>query len=126
MGAGAGVEGVGQVAIPVEDIARSTVFYRDVLGLPLLFEAGTLAFFDGGGVRLMFSEGDRSEGIAAPLLYYRSTDLRGTHDSLVADGVAVESEPHVVHRDEQHELRMGFYRDPDDHLFGVMQEVPLG
>jgi catechol 2,3-dioxygenase-like lactoylglutathione lyase family enzyme len=126
MGAGAGVEGVGQVAIPVGDIARSTLFYRDVLGLPLLFEAGTLAFFDGGGVRLMFSEGDRSEGIAAPLLYYRSTDLQAAHESLVSDGVVVESEPHAVHRDERHELRMGFYHDPDGHLFGVMQEVPLG
>ena len=126
MGVGAGVEGVGQVAIPVQDIARSTAFYRDVLGLALLFEAGTLAFFDGGGVRLMFSEDDRSEGIAAPLLYYRSADLEAAHESLVANGVAVESDPHVVHRDERHELRMGFYRDPDDHLFGIMQEVPLG
>jgi catechol 2,3-dioxygenase-like lactoylglutathione lyase family enzyme len=39
---------IGQVAITVEDLPRARDFYRDVLGMPLLFEAGTMAFFQSG------------------------------------------------------------------------------
>lgn len=50
-----GITRIGQIAINVQDVERATAFYRDVLGLPLLFTAGQLAFFDCGGVRLMLS-----------------------------------------------------------------------
>ncbi len=44
-----GITRLGQIAINVSDVDRATAFYRDVLGLPLLFTAGKLAFFDCGG-----------------------------------------------------------------------------
>ena len=31
------------------DLPRALAFYRDTLGLPFLFSAGTMAFFDCGG-----------------------------------------------------------------------------
>jgi catechol-2,3-dioxygenase len=40
-----GISRIGQIAINVHHSARATAFYRDVLGLPLLFTAGKLAFF---------------------------------------------------------------------------------
>ena len=48
-----GIKNIGQISIIVHDLQRATAFYRDTLGLPLLFTAPNLAFFDCGGVRLM-------------------------------------------------------------------------
>ena len=47
------ISGLGQISIIAHDLPRATAFYRDVLGLPLLFTADQLAFFDCRGVRLM-------------------------------------------------------------------------
>ena len=35
----AGLTEVGQIAVTVEDVERATAFYRDVLGVPFLFDA---------------------------------------------------------------------------------------
>jgi catechol 2,3-dioxygenase-like lactoylglutathione lyase family enzyme len=53
-----GITNIGQISIIVHDLQRATSFYRDALGLPLLFTAGNLAFFDCGGVRLMLGPGN--------------------------------------------------------------------
>jgi len=42
---------LGQVAINAHDLSRATAFYRDILGLPLLFTAGNLAFFEKSEIR---------------------------------------------------------------------------
>ena len=47
------IENIGQIAIRARDLPAAVAFYRDVLGLEYLFEAGTLAFFMCGDVRLM-------------------------------------------------------------------------
>ena len=46
-----GISRLGQIAINVYDLDRATAFYRDILGLPLLFTAGTLGerMYDGIG-----------------------------------------------------------------------------
>lgn len=49
-----GLSQIGQIAVPVSDIARSLAFYRDTLGMRFLFQAPPgLGFCDCGGVRLM-------------------------------------------------------------------------
>jgi len=45
----------------VHDLERATAFYRDTLGLPLLFTVPNLAFFDCGGVRLMLGRAETPE-----------------------------------------------------------------
>ena len=47
-----------QIAINVKDLARATAFYRDTLGMKLLFEFPGMAFFDAGGVRLYLGKAD--------------------------------------------------------------------
>jgi catechol 2,3-dioxygenase-like lactoylglutathione lyase family enzyme len=42
-----------QVALTSRDLDRSRSFYRDTLGLSLLFEAGSMLFFDVSGFRLL-------------------------------------------------------------------------
>ena len=45
---------IAQLLVPVDDLAKGVAFYRDVLGLPFLFEAPPqMAFFHCGGVRLL-------------------------------------------------------------------------
>src|SRR5262245_45925915 len=45
---------VTQVMIPVDDYERGIAFYRDTLGIPLLFTAPPMmAFFRSGSVRLL-------------------------------------------------------------------------
>jgi catechol 2,3-dioxygenase-like lactoylglutathione lyase family enzyme len=56
-----GISRGGQIAINVHDLDRATAFYRDKLGLSLLFTAGKLAFFDCGGVRLMLDIAEKPE-----------------------------------------------------------------
>ena len=73
----AGLTQVGQIAVTVQDIERATAFYRDVLGVPFLFDAPGLAFFDLGGIRLMLS---RPEGVgpSSSLLHFRAADIQAS------------------------------------------------
>src|SRR5437588_2736202 len=50
-----------QVPIHVHDRERAPRFYRDRLGLPLLFTTGGMAFLDCGGVRLMLTRPEKPE-----------------------------------------------------------------
>ena len=47
------LQDVAQIGFTVKNLAEAKIFYRDVLGLKFLFEAGTMAFFQCGSVRLM-------------------------------------------------------------------------
>ena len=73
-----GLAQIGQIAIAVKDLPGAVAFYRDVLGLPFLFEAPPkLAFFDCAGVRLMLSEPEKPEfDHPASIIYYRVTNMQ--------------------------------------------------
>jgi methylmalonyl-CoA/ethylmalonyl-CoA epimerase len=111
----------------VADVDRAVGFYRDVLGLRLLFRAPPgLAFLDCGGVRLMLAQ--RQDDEPAPpagVIYYRVPDLDVAYDSLRQLGVTFVDEPHRIARLADHELWMVFLRDPDEHLLALMAERPL-
>ena len=51
------IQSIGQIAINTRDVQRAVAFYRDALGLDYLFEAGPLAFFMCGDVRVMLVGG---------------------------------------------------------------------
>ena len=118
------VERIGQIAVLVRDVERATAFYRDVLGLRFLFSAPPgLAFFDCGGVRLMLGTPEGESG-GTSTLYYVVPDFRAAHETLRARGAAFVDEPHLVARMPDHDLWMCFFRDPDNHLWGLMAELP--
>ena len=120
-----GIRRIGQIAIVAKDVARATRFYRDTLGLTLLFEAPPgLAFFDCGGVRLMVSPPEGPESAkASSILYYDVADIHATYDTLVARGVQFEREPHVVAPLGANDLWMAFFRDTEGNLAAVMSEM---
>ncbi|HMV33054.1 MAG TPA: VOC family protein, partial [Gemmatimonadales bacterium] len=93
----AALTAIGQIAVTVRDLPRATTFYRDVLGLPLLFEVAGMAFFDAGGVRLMLAvPTDPRYDHPASILYYRVADIHAAAARLAAAGAAFAAEPHLV------------------------------
>ena len=114
---------IGQVAITVRDLERATAFYRDKLGLPLLFQVSGMAFFDCQGIRLMLSLPDKDEAHSS-ILYYRVEDIRRTLESLRKRDVKGEGEPHLVAPMPTYDLWMAFLRDSEDNLFALMSEIP--
>ena len=115
---------IGQLHVTVSDIARSVAFYRDVLGLPLLLEVPGqgMAFFDCQGVRLYLGTAESPEFESRPLIYFRAKSARDAGAELARRGVELTSEPHVVHRQGDTELWIGFFRDPDGTTLAVMSE----
>ena len=72
-----GIANIGQISIIVKDVERATAFYRDVLGLPLLFTVPGMAFFDCGGVRLMLGTPSSPEyDHPSSILYFRVPDIQ--------------------------------------------------
>lgn len=121
---GFGLSQIGQIAVPVDDIDRAVVFYRDVLGMKFLFQAPPgLGFFDCAGVRLMLDAPAKAQGASqGSVIYYKVADLDAAHDTLVKRGVAFEAKPHLIAKLPDHELWMAFFRDPDGNLLALMSE----
>ena len=120
-----GITRLGQIAIPVHDLDRAIVFYRDTLGLPLSFTAGKLAFFNCGGVRLMLSVPEKP-GFDHPssILYFAVPDLAAAHQQMLAAGVHFEDQPHLIAKMPDHDLWMAFFRDSERNVLALMSEVP--
>jgi catechol 2,3-dioxygenase-like lactoylglutathione lyase family enzyme len=120
-----GISRLGQIAINVHDLERATAFYQDILGLPLLFSAGTMAFFDCGGVRLMLTRPEKPEfDHPSSVLYFTVADIAGAHRQMLTHGVPFEDAPHLIARMPTHDLWMTFFRDPEQNLLALMCEMP--
>ena len=115
---------IGQIAIVVKDVERSTAFYRDALGMRFLFAFPGLAFFDCDGVRIMLSRPEKQEfDHPSSILYFRVADIQGAYQTMRERNVSFEDEPHVVARMPDHDLWMCFFLDLDQNVFALMAEV---
>jgi predicted enzyme related to lactoylglutathione lyase len=116
---------IGQIAINAHDVDRATAFYRDVLGLPHLFRAGQLSFFDCGGVRLMLDKAEKPEfDHPSSIIYFQVGDIQAAHKRLKDAGTKFEDEPHVIAQMPKYDLWMTFFRDTEGNLHALMSEVP--
>ncbi|MBE3590047.1 MAG: VOC family protein [Firmicutes bacterium] len=114
---------LGQVAVRVHDLPRAVAFYRDTLCLPFLFEAGSLAFFRCGEVRLMLSRPERPEfDHPGSTLYFQVDDIDAAHRALRERGVEFVDAPHLIARVGSTENWMTFFRDPEGNLLALMEE----
>ena len=119
-----GLNQIGQIAVPITDIERAVGFYRDTLGMQLLFQAPPdLAFFDLNGVRLMLDGPAKEQAGNSSVIYYKVADLDAAFATLSERGVSFEAKPHLIAKLPDHELWMAFLRDPDHNLIGLMSEV---
>jgi methylmalonyl-CoA/ethylmalonyl-CoA epimerase len=118
-----GLGAIGQIALHVSDVDRAERFYRDTLGLPLLFRFGNLAFFDCAGLRLMLEGGHESTGKREQFcVYFRVTGIEAAVAALRLRQVYFEREPQLVARMPDHELWMAFMHDPDGNPLALMEE----
>lgn len=120
-----GLSEIGQIAITVADVARATVFYRDVLGLRFLFPAGpNMAFLAAGSVRIMLTtpQGAGEAGMNS-ILYFKVADIRAAQAAIVARGAQPVGEPRLIARMPDHELWMAAVRDPEGNIVELMSEV---
>lgn len=116
---------LGQIALTVANLDAAVAFYRDAVGLPFLFAFPNLAFFDCGGVRLMISTPEAGEVVAnGATLYFTVSDIQAAYAQLQARGVPFVDAPHAIADMGSYTLWMAFFRDPDNHLLGIMAEVP--
>jgi predicted enzyme related to lactoylglutathione lyase len=119
-----GLSQIGQIAINVHDTGRAVAFYRDQLGMKLLFTAGQLAFFDAGGIRLMLTPPEKPEfDHPSSIMYFKVDDIKQAHATLSQRGVKFEDTPHLIARMPDHELWMIFFRDSENNLLALMSEV---
>ncbi len=120
-----GIQNIGQIAIIVHDLQRAIAFYRDALGLPLLFTAANLAFFDCGGVRLMLGPAETPElDHPSSILYFRVPDINAAHQRLIDRGVQIEAPPRLIAPMPTHDLWMSGFRDSEGNILELMSEVP--
>lgn len=120
-----GLSQIGQIAVIVHDLDRAVAFYRDVLGMKLLFQVPPkLAFFDCGGVRLMLSPPEEAEfDHPGSVLYYKVDDIHGAWTALREAGADLREEPHLLAKMPDHDLWMAFFRDTEGNTLALMSEV---
>lgn len=115
---------IGQIALTVKDVSAALPFYRDTLGLEFLFSpAPTLAFLKAGSVRIMLSTPQGAGTVGAnSILYFRVNDIETAYAAIVKRGASGERPPQAAAKLPDHELWLGFIRDPDGNLIGLMEE----
>ena len=115
---------IGQIAITVSNVDVALEFYRDILGLSFLFSpAPTLAFLAAGSLRIMLSTPQGAGTVGAnSTLYFKTQDIEASYASIIARGATVERTPQLAATMPDHELWIGFVRDPDGNLVGLMEE----
>lgn len=118
------ITGVHQIAIAVKDIEAAVTYYRDVLGLQLLFQAPPgLAFFQCGQTRLMLSAVPETDPLRRVVLYYAVADIQAAVEGIRQRGGVIKQEPQKIARVENRDVWLAVTEDPDGHVVGLMSEV---
>lgn len=117
-----------QIAQHAEDLDRAAAWYQKVLGAPpaAKFDPPGLLFFQLDNVRLLL------EGAApSALLYLQVPDVRTTVEALRADGITIDTEPHVIFEHEDETLGpagtrewMAFVVDSEGNQVGLVSQLP--
>jgi methylmalonyl-CoA/ethylmalonyl-CoA epimerase len=111
-----------QIAVPASDVGRATAFYRDVLGLALMFEVSGMAFFDAGGVRILVGPQFKKEPPSGDVAIYfeAGEDWRATETALESRGVKFDRPANVVQRAEGREHAFRLFKDPEGNQLAIM------
>lgn len=118
---------IGQIAITVRNVKDSLKFYRDMLGLDFLFSPSeNLAFLQCGATRIMLSTPQGAGEIGKnSILYFKTANIGEFFRAAVSRGAEQERAPQLTASMPDHELWIGFLKDPDGNLVGIMEEKPL-
>jgi predicted enzyme related to lactoylglutathione lyase len=120
-----GLSTIGQIAINVHDIDRAVEFYRDKLGMKLLFTAPpSLAFFDCAGIRLMLSPPAKPEfDHPSSIIYFKVADIQEATRILTERGVEFVEQPVFVANMGTYDLWLASFSDSENNILAMMSEV---
>jgi catechol 2,3-dioxygenase-like lactoylglutathione lyase family enzyme len=118
------ITGLGQLAISVSDVQKALAFYRDVLGLQFLFAPSENLAFVGCGVTRIMLTTPQGHGEAGKnsIPYFKVPDLESFFADALNRGAHIERKPQLIAKMPDHELWIGFLKDFDGNLVGLMEE----
>jgi methylmalonyl-CoA/ethylmalonyl-CoA epimerase len=120
------IQRIGQIGVPVQDLNRALDFYKEKLGLSLLFNTDTMAFFECDGFRLMLSLPEKEEfAYSSSVIYFQVKDIKDSYERLVDKEVIFIDEPHVVAKMGNTETWMVFFKDTEDNTHALMSEIEV-
>jgi len=115
-----------QVGLSCQDLDRARRFYRDALGLPLLFEAGNMLFFQLEGIRLMVGLAQKpDQPVGGSIVYFDAPDMDALGAALESRGVKFFGPAVTVQQTQTHELKLREFLDPDGNALALMGMVPI-
>jgi len=120
------VQKVGQIGVPVKDLNRALDFYKEKLGLTLLFNTDRLAFFKCDELRIMLTLPESEEfSKSSSVIYFQVNNIRDSYEDLLSKEVIFIDEPHVVAKVGQIETWMAFFKDTEENIHALMSEVRI-
>ena len=118
------IQEIVQIGIPIKKLDRAVEYYKEVLGLPLLFQTENMAFFDSNGQRLLLSLPEKEEfAYASSVLYFKVEDIQKSVEQLKEKGVSFIDQPHVVAKMGNTETWMTFFKDSEGNTHALTSEV---
>jgi catechol 2,3-dioxygenase-like lactoylglutathione lyase family enzyme len=118
--------GLMQVGLTCRDLEVAKGFYRDTLGLPLLFEVSGMLFFQLDGMRLMVGlEHTKGQPLGGSILYFNAPDIHTLGPALEAKGIKFTGPAHTLQKTDTHELMLRAFHDPDGNALALMGMVPV-
>jgi predicted enzyme related to lactoylglutathione lyase len=109
---------IGQIAITVSNVGSALAFYRRFCSTR---HRNSRSWRQGRRIMLTIPQGAGTVG-ANSVLYFKVSDIKSTHKELVKRCAQSEREPQLAAKLPDHELWLGFLRDPDGNLVGLMEE----
>ena len=121
-----GLDHISQISVTVHDLDKAVEFYRNSLGMKLMFQASKMAFFECSGIRIMLAVPEDPEfDHPSSIIYYKVDDIQSAYETLTSRNVTFVGPPHLVARMEDREIWMAFFRDIDSNLLALTSEPPL-
>jgi methylmalonyl-CoA/ethylmalonyl-CoA epimerase len=120
------IQKVGQIAVPVRNLEQAVNFYKEKLGLTLLFTSNGLAFFECSGLRLLLSVPENEE-IAqhSSTIYFQVENINEAYEYLLNKEVTFIDEPHLIAKMGETETWMAFFKDSEDNTHALMSEFEV-
>ncbi|WP_096186044.1 VOC family protein [Evansella halocellulosilytica] len=120
------IKKIGQIGVPVKDLNRAVDFYKEKLGLSLLFKTDHMAFFECNGLRLMLTLPEKEEfAHASSVLYFEVSNIKDSYEDYLNKEVTFIDEPHIVAKVGQTETWMAFFIDTEGNTHALMNEVQV-
>ncbi|MGE0742540.1 MAG: VOC family protein [Hyphomonadaceae bacterium] len=115
------LSGIAQIALASADPIALVSFYRDTLGLPMLFETNGMTFFQSGATRLMIGHAQPGQQVGGDaVIYFEPRDWSAAVAALEEKGVAFTHPAQVLQQAPGRELALRAFKDPEGHTLALL------